>query len=99
VFTSRAQSRVHGNERRRQGPFAEQVLQQIGNPERLIECVGGDRFLAEVPGEERRAREPRETADQNARPDRRVRPREAPRYLLDADGSGLAIVASVTDAS
>ncbi len=72
---ARQQSRVDGNERRRQGAFAEQVLEQVRDPERRVERVARVGLHGEEMAEERDPREPCDAAEQNARGDERGRAR------------------------
>jgi hypothetical protein len=69
AVAARDERGVHGDERRGQRAFTEQVLQKVGNPKRRVERIRGVRFEAEVVREDLEANEPGEPAEKNARGD------------------------------
>ncbi len=70
-LVARDERRVDRDERRRQRPFAEQVLQEVWNAERRHECIGGVRLQAEVMREHALADEAGQPAAQDAERDER----------------------------
>ena len=86
VLAARAQRRMDRNERSGQRPFAEQVLQQVGDAEGGVEGVDGDAVLPELARDQPHPEQPGEAADQDPGADRRVRAREPARERLDAQG-------------
>ena len=73
VLAAGAQRRVDRDERAGERPFAEQVLEQVGDAERLVEGVGRLGLLAEIFREQRDADEARQAADEDAGADRGCR--------------------------
>ena len=73
ALATRDQRRVHRNEGRRQGAFAEQVLEEVRNAERGVERVGGVGLEAEVVGEDPQADQPGQTAAQDSGRDEKRR--------------------------
>jgi len=66
VLISGEQRGVHRDEGRRQRPLPEQVLQNVGDPERRVECVCGVGLETEKMREEREAHEAGDRADKDA---------------------------------
>ena len=65
-LAAREQRRVHRNERRGQRPFAEQVLEEVGDAETGGEGVGGVALQAEIVREDPLPDEAGKPADENA---------------------------------
>ncbi len=59
------QARIDGDERPRQRPFAEQILQEIGDAEGGVERVGGVRAQAEIVSEDPKTDQPRKATEQD----------------------------------
>ena len=78
--------RVDGNERGRERPFAEEVLEKIRDPERRHECIGGVGLKAEIVSEDALADEAGEPAAEDADGDERRRRSERGQIILCAFG-------------
>ncbi len=68
-LAARHQRGVHGNERRGERPFTEQVLENVRDAKRGVERVGGVGLQAEVMREDAQPHEAGQTAQQDARGD------------------------------
>ena len=85
---------IDRNERRRERPLAEQVLQEVGNSKRRVERVGGVGLEAEIMGEDARADQAGEPAAEHAGRDQHGgagRPRAASAAALIHEGTGLCL--------
>src|SRR5207249_1965612 len=76
-LAARDEARIHRNQRRRQRPFAEQILEEVGNSERRVERVGGVGLEAEVMREGSHPNEAGQTAHEDAGGDENGRPAHA----------------------
>jgi hypothetical protein len=82
----RQKPRIDRNERCREHPFAEEILQEVRYPEGGLEGIGGDR-VAEIMSKNPLAYQSGDPAQQNPGPDEERRTAGAPRLGLPLDGT------------